>query len=255
MSLKNIQYCSDLHLEFSVNKQFILNNPILPASEVLVLAGDIVPFHLITKHADFFSYLADHFRITYWVPGNHEYYHNDISERSGSFLEHIRENVILLNNTTVFEGDLVLIFSTLWSRIKTNQELAIKHGMNDFRIIANGEGNFSPKNCTQLFENNLQFISTEIKLHSEKEQVVVTHHVPTYQHYPIEYLGSTLNSAFAVDLDDFIAQSNIHSWIFGHHHRNATTFKIGKTDLHTNQLGYVQMNENRGFDRAKTIEF
>jgi predicted phosphohydrolase len=254
MSLKNIQYCSDLHLEFRVNKQFMLNSPIQPKSEVLVLAGDFVPFHLIDQQADFFSYLADHFRMTYWIPGNHEYYHNNISERTGSFFENIRKNVVLLNNTTIFEDDVVLLFSTLWSRIDTNQELTIKHGMNDFRIISHGEEKFSPKDCNQLFEENFQFISKESKLNSDKKQIVVTHHVPTFQHYPIEYLRSPLNSAFAVNLDNFIEQSDIHSWIFGHHHRNTKAFKIGKTNLCTNQLGYVQMNESIGFDPAKTIE-
>jgi predicted phosphohydrolase len=254
MSLQSVQYCSDLHLEFPVNKQFMLHNPLQPKSEVLVLAGDIVPFHLIDKYADFFYYLADHFRITYWIPGNHEYYHNDISNRNGSFTEFIRTNVVLLNNTTVIEEDVALIFSTLWSRIKTSQELTIKRGMNDFRMISNGQENFSPKDCTLLFEENLQFISKEMKAHADKKQIVVTHHVPTYQHYPIEYLGTALNSAFAVDLDNVIEKSDIHSWIFGHHHRNVNTFKIGKTNMCTNQLGYVQMNENLGFDPAKTVE-
>jgi predicted phosphohydrolase len=254
MSLKNVQYCSDLHLEFPVNKQFFLDNPLIPKSEILVLAGDIVPFHLIDKQSDFFSYVSDHFRTTYWIPGNHEYYHNDISKRNGSFSEFIRKNVVLLNNTTIIEDDVALIFSTLWSKIQADQEQAIKRGMNDFRIISKGDVNFAPKDCTRLFEENFNFIKSEIETHTDKKQIVVTHHVPTYQHYPAEYFGSSLNSAFATDLDTFIENTAINAWIFGHHHRNTSSFKIGNTQMHTNQLGYVQMLENVGFDPAKTLE-
>ena len=51
-----IQYCSDLHLEFSHNFEFIKKNPIIPIGDILILAGDILPFQLIVKHVDFLYY-------------------------------------------------------------------------------------------------------------------------------------------------------------------------------------------------------
>ena len=44
-----LQYCSDLHLEFPDNKEYILDNPIEPTSDILILAGDIVPFAVMDK--------------------------------------------------------------------------------------------------------------------------------------------------------------------------------------------------------------
>ena len=109
-----IQYCSDLHLEFPKNKEYIRINPIRPEGDILILAGDIVPFAVMDKYEDFFNYLSDNFQMTYWIPGNHEYYHFDAINKSGTFSENIRSNVVLLNNTAVKLQDTKFIFSTLW---------------------------------------------------------------------------------------------------------------------------------------------
>lgn len=40
-----VQYCSDLHLEFPVNKKYLKANPTKPEGEILLLA--VTSFHLL----------------------------------------------------------------------------------------------------------------------------------------------------------------------------------------------------------------
>lgn len=53
-----------------------------------------------------------------------------------------------------------------------------------------------------------------------------------------------LNEAFCVELTPFIQESGADAWIYGHSHRNRKEFKIGATEMLTNQLGYVEMGEH-----------
>jgi hypothetical protein len=65
-----IQYCSDLHLEFPANKKFLDKRPIEPEGEVLLLAGDILPFPLQARQEKFIDYVSDNFEIVdWWCPG------------------------------------------------------------------------------------------------------------------------------------------------------------------------------------------
>src|SRR3990170_1596747 len=127
-----IQYCSDLHLEFPANKRYLRSNPIRPEGQILLLAGDIMPFIEIEKENDFFNFLSDNFEHAYWIPGNHEYYRSDITERTGTFHEKIRPNVSLLNNTAIEHKGVRVLFSTLWSKINPALEFVILKSMADF---------------------------------------------------------------------------------------------------------------------------
>jgi len=248
-----IQYASDLHIEFLSNKAYLKQHPLEAQAEVLVLAGDIVPFSVMDKHRDFFSYLSDHFAATYWVPGNHEYYHFDAAEKCGVLNEKIRENVFLVNNTSVIHADTKLIFSTLWSKISPGHQWDIERGMNDFHVIKFRGKRFSAETYNQLHEESLNFIQQAIQTGNGEKIAVFTHHCPTLMHYPPQYKGSVLNEAFAVELFDLIEKSNIASWVYGHHHTNTPEFRIGTTRLLCNQLGYVQLGEHGSFDTKKCL--
>lgn len=246
-----IQYCSDLHLEFHENKDFLNLHPLKPNGDILLLAGDIVPFALMHKHSDFFDYVADHFEKTYWVPGNHEYYKSNIADRSGRLNEKIRDNVFLVNNQAITHSDIKMIFSTLWAKISPANQWPIQQSISDYQVIFQNGHSFTPSHFNQLNEESLRFLLEEELL---GKSVFVTHHVPTFFQYPEKYAGDLLNEAFANELHDFIEPSGITFWLFGHHHVNIPDFEIGTTKMITNQLGYVKYNEHSGYDVGKTIE-
>jgi len=249
-----LQYCSDLHLEFSKNRKFVTKNPLIPGGEVLLLAGDIAPFAMIDQHNDFFDFIADNFKQTYWVPGNHEYYHGDIANKSGQMNEAIRSNVFLINNDVVHLDNVRLIFSTLWSNISTAIYVTVQNRMADFSAIQNGEKAFTPDTNNELHRQCKNFITQTLTDKTDNPTIVVTHHIPTFLNYPVKYKRDVLKEAFAVELFDVIEKSTIDYWIYGHHHVNVPDFVIGKTQLITNQLGYIKYRENRGFRNDAVIE-
>ncbi|MBK6400413.1 MAG: metallophosphoesterase [Bacteroidetes bacterium] len=248
-----IQYCSDLHLEFKENKKHLHSNPIIPTGEILLLAGDIVPFAVMDKHNDFFDFVADNFEQVYWVPGNHEYYYFDVASKNSSFHEKIRSNVSLINNVSVIKSDVKFIFSTLWSKISPVNMRPIQQGMSDFKVIKRNGQIFNPHDFNELHEASLHFIEREIQNLNSGKVIVVTHHVPTFMNYPNEYIGSDLNEAFAIELFDLIEKAAVDYWLYGHNHRNQPDFDINGTRVITNQLGYVKYGENQQFDVKKCI--
>lgn len=249
-----LQYASDLHLEFPENKAYLRTKPIKPEGDILILAGDILPVVLIPNHTDFFDYLSDNFMLTYWLPGNHEYYHSDISELGKSLNEQIKDNVFLVNNTSLQSGEISLIFSTLWTRISPQYKFQMLLSYSDFQAILYKGRSLSIEHYNHMHYLCRQFLTDELAVEKPVKKIVITHHMPTFQNYPEEYKGSPLNEAFAVELSDLILSARPDYWIFGHNHNNKGDFKIGDTLLITNQLGYVMYNEHKRYNEGKIIE-
>lgn len=249
-----LHYASDLHLEFPENREWLRRTPLQGRGGVLLLAGDILPFAVLHKHRAILQAWGEQYDHVLWLPGNHEYYGDDIAQRSGRLDERLTGNLRLLNDAAWYAPGLRILCTTLWTRINQLSEGLMRRAMNDYHQIRKGRSLLHPAHTTALHEAALAWLSAELAKPFSGATIVATHHVPTFQHYPPEYIGDALNEAFAVELHDLIAESGATAWIYGHHHRNIPPYTIGNTRMLTNQLGYVRLGEEMGFDPNRTIE-
>lgn len=251
-----IQYASDLHLELSENSRWIGKNPLDVAGDILVLAGDIVYLgqeaHI--KHP-FWDWCSDNFRMTFVVPGNHEFYGGyDALRCSDRFTLDVRENVRYINNQVVTVDGIDIIFSTLWANIRIEDSFETEQCINDFRrIICGGERLIAPI-FNSMNEQSVAYLKKSVSESSASRRVVVSHHLPSNMLVADQFRGSSLNGAFVSEQSDWIVDSGIDYWIYGHSHSNIDGI-IGTTSCVTNQLGYIGPGRTpaSGFDIGKVI--
>lgn len=252
-----IQYASDLHLEFRENTEMLALHPLRVVGDILVLAGDTHVFKgkAWEKHP-FFDWCADNFKQTYLIPGNHEYYGGaELSESFDDFEYFVRPNVRYLNNRSVSIGDVELFFTTLWTTVPPEEIAAVQIGLTDcYRIKLHGRP-FNAGDYVKLHNQCTEWLSKALEMSDATCKIVVSHHQPTLRVSDPRFKSSPINSAFAVDMEDFIRHYSPDFWIYGHTHYNGGRgLVIGKTTLFCNQLGYVRHRENASFDPGACID-
>jgi Icc-related predicted phosphoesterase len=212
-----IYFLSDIHSEFTRN----IDLPTVYTDDVLVLAGDIGSFRdyknlqqLVNRFSDLYSYVL-------YVPGNHEYYGSDISQKPPKF----NSNVIVANNEIVTISDQRFICSTLWSAISR-----IDQRVNDFRLISG----LTLQRYRELHTDSVAFITNNVR----ETDIVVTHHVPSYQLVEPKYIGDRSNCYFVNNLDDLVSIPKF--WICGHIHGNNGIHKVNNGYVGINAVGYEE---------------
>lgn len=249
-----IQYASDLHLEFADNWRYLKEHPLEVTGDVLVLAGDIgyLGDDNYTKHP-FWDWASANYQEVICCMGNHEFYkYYDIATLKDGYCMEIRHNVHSYYNAVVRIDDIDFIISTLWSLIPLREAYYTEQVISDFRrILYNGEL-LTFSEFDQEHERCLEFIKKSVADSNATRKIVITHHVPSFQMQCPKFADSLANGAFTVELEEYIKESGIDFWIFGHSHYNIDV-NIGNTLCCSNQLGYVFHDENASFDHGKCI--
>jgi len=216
--------------------------------DVLILAGDIMSYEMRKQPSAFLDFIEANFEMTYWIPGNHEFYDYDLATVPDPLLEKVRSNIWMVNNQVVTYNNINFICSTLWSKINPVNALDIQRSIPDFHSIQWEGKRFTTRQFNQLHNQSVAFLEKAFRETKGSKSIVVTHHVPTLYQYPEKYRNSPLNEAFVTELYDTIHDSGAAYWVYGHHHSNVPEYSVGETKMVTNQLGYVQRAEHRKFD-------
>lgn len=238
-----LQFVSDLHLEITENSRYL--KEYLPVTgEVLLIAGDSIYLeqeHLI-KHP-FWKWAADNYERVIAVPGNHEYYaFYDLASVPKSHRWELASNVHICSNTVEHIGDVDIIASTLWAYIELKDAYLNESYVSDFYRIRYGKNNLTAAMFNKEHQSCVDFIKKSVEKSRATTKIVLTHHVPSPIVTAEEFKNSPINGSFVADLTDYIAQSDIDYWIYGHSHRSICK-QIGKTQVLSNQLGYVSKRE------------
>lgn len=247
-----IQYASDLHLEFKENMEYFNNFPLSPVAPYLVLAGDThyLNFYLQDKNCNntldsFFDYLSKNWTHVFMICGNHEFYGGyPISSLKNE--NKIRNNITLYKNGYYdLENKYRLHFSNLWTNIPDTRSHIVSHGMNDYRYIKFTEDEYLSTDIV----NNIHNEAKDILLKNNDDNlinIIISHHAPCVSALQQQnYVSPGLERAYSSsDLDDIVDVLKPRYWIHGHIHSPLSEYNYKTCKCVKNTCGYVYVNQH-----------
>lgn len=229
MEKSRVKIVSDLHFNFHRDGGLSVFKNIAKGCDALIVAGDISCAPQIEQAL---TMMATNFKgDIIFTLGNHSYYHGSFDYVDGIVNKICNKfhNLHWLNNSTYIFNGQRFIGATLWfeenanSTNKTNQNF-----LNDFSCIK-----YLNNLVFSKYDETKRYLRSNIK----KDDIVITHHLPSYQCISKHFENSVLNCFFANNLDDLIIESKPTHWICGHSH-DRYEVTIGETKVIRNPLGY-----------------
>lgn len=260
MSLKlSFDYISDIHLEFR-HKVFTLIDlqkevKIEPSKEkTLILAGDIgYPYQ--DRFWTFLESCCNVYDKVFCIASNHEYYCLDACanmvtiDQINEIIKTNRvkyENLHYLINESIIFDNIKVIGSTKWTSVPKNYIGLIKNAMNDYQqIYSTKHSNISVNDTNEFNKISREFIIKEIE-NSEKDVIVITHHLPSRKlispkHDPSSYVSYGYFSS----MEDVVTDK-VKLWFAGHTHTKCVKVlnNAFNCKCYVNPLGYPKENYN-----------
>ena len=225
---------NDLHIEL---EDFA---PPATDADVVILAGDI------GVGVEGLRWAEDRFpdRHVIYVPGNHEFYHHDLSLIEGMKAQ-APEHIHVLNDDHLVINGVRFLGSILWTDFalfgEADKFFAMQQArqqMTDFSIIQNGGQRFTPEDAIQLHTISRDWLAAMLSEPFDGRTVVVTHHAPSSQSVHPRYASDLLTPAFASNLEMLMDGDRPALWVHGHMHESYD-YEIYGTRVICNPRGYV----------------
>ena len=225
---------SDVHLDFHLKRLSSVIDPIISNNEdvdVLIVAGDTCEMtdKMFGLATDFYGVLCKHFPLVIVVAGNHEYWRttfDDVHDKMRQ-LEHKFGNFCFLNNAlTSWEG-VTFYGGTLWFDNNSMTRYLEKRWADFYWTKGRHDG------YTSSADFRGHFPSGEV-------DVVISHHLPSYQSVPAKFIGDEFNCYYVNPCEDLFPRCKV--WAHGHTH-DRCDYKFGDTRIVCNPYGY-EKDEN-----------
>ena len=253
-----IRILSDLHLEFAGWR------PPPCDEDAVVLAGDIAEGRAGIAWAR--KYFRD--RPIVYVPGNHEYYGRDIDELRQGLRESGRaHDVHVLDADEIVINGVRFLGATLWTDFEIGGcepktvEAAMRRcqeGMTDFHVISRWGSSLRPEDTREIHLAQREWLRRALMGFTSLSEgfpgptVVITHHAPCTRSIAPQFVGDTLNPAFASDVTDLMGPQ-VALWIHGHMHNSSNYVERGSRVI-CNPRGYFPHGLNPDFDPMSVVE-
>ncbi len=233
---------SDLHFELQQDGGLTLLKELhrnLGGIDILILAGDVSESRDIITHLEF---LCGLFKEVVFVLGNHDLFHGSFSSVRKDLKDRAPKNLHFLDNEVYEVGGRRLVGSTMfyphhWDNQFHHRDMA------DFEWIKGFVNDVYAENATAQY-----FLKTTVR----RDDIVITHHLPTPRSILPAYSGHPLNRFFLCDMSDVIVNQEPAIWIHGHTH-SSLNYKLFETQIICNPFGNPD-GVNKDFDPGFVIE-
>ncbi len=238
-----VRVLSDLHTEFHGDAgRCFVERLRREAADVLVLAGDIAT---ASGLYDTLAIFADRFEHVVFVPGNHEWYGGDreLMLKTKQRLAQRAPNLHWLEESTVELAGQRFLGTTLWFP-DSDDARALQSSISDFHLIRDPQ-----EWIWTAFERSRSFLTETLR----PNDVVVTHHLPSFRSVARRFADSPLNCYFVGDVEPLIRSRAPRLWVHGHTHESCD-YDIGATRVLCNPFGYVRAELNPHFQEELIVE-